>query len=179
MPCYPLRAHREHATVWYIAADHACGLCAVPGPPLHGRHAPSAAARARRPPSSPLRGRDVEAPACRGKRQQAVETLVTTAQMDPWLPELELRPPAVAHAHRLSVEQAKVGLVWYYNSCHDALRANKYRDDAVFWRIRRLNQVLFPAARPQCSPASSLRAALAWIAAMGAHTHGCPPGPCL
>lgn len=74
---------------------------------------------------------------------------MTTAQMDPWLPELELRPPAVSHAHRLSVEQAKVGLVWYYNSRHDALRANKYRDDAVFWRIRRLNQVLPPAALPQ------------------------------
>eukprot|EP00892_Ulva_mutabilis_P006232 jgi/Ulvmu1/3981/UM182_0009.1 len=75
-----------------------------------------------------------------GKRQQAVETLVKIAQMDPWLPELELRPPAVAHAHRISVEQAKVGLVWYFNSCHDAIRANKYHDDAVFWRIRRLNQ---------------------------------------
>lgn len=61
--------------------------------------------------------------------------------MDPWLPELELRPPAVSHAHRISVEQAKVGLVWYFNSCHDAIRANKYRDDAFFWRIRRLNQV--------------------------------------
>lgn len=66
---------------------------------------------------------------------------MSAAQMDPWLPELELRPPAVAHAHRVSVEQAKVGLVWYYNSRHDALRANKYRDDAFFWRVRRLNQV--------------------------------------
>jgi hypothetical protein len=81
---------------------------------------------------------------CRGKRAQAVETLVGIAQLDPWLPELDLRPASVANSHRLSVEQAKAGLVWYYNSAHDFRKAEHYHEQALSWRIRRLNLVRFP-----------------------------------
>ena len=88
--------------------------------------------------------------ACRGKREQAVETLHEIASLDPWIPELELRPPEVAHAHRVSVEQAKSGLVWYYNSSNDCLKANRYRDDAMLWKMRRMSQVLC------CKPGSML-----------------------
>lgn len=80
---------------------------------------------------------------CRGKREQAVERLHEIASLDPWIPELELRPPEVAHAHRVSVEQAKSGLVWYYNSSHDSLKANRYRDDAMLWKMHRMSQVPF------------------------------------
>ena len=79
-----------------------------------------------------------------------METLHEIASLDPWIPELELRPPEVAHAHRVSVEQAKSGLVWYYNSSNDCLKANRYRDDAMLWKMRRMSQVLC------CKPGSML-----------------------
>ena len=81
---------------------------------------------------------------CSGKRQQAVELLQDIAEMDPWLPEYELRPPQVASCHRRSVEHAKMGLVHYYEHRHDSRHADYYRALVMSWRVRNLSSVRTP-----------------------------------
>jgi hypothetical protein len=79
--------------------------------------------------------------AARGKRKHAVHVLERVAEMDPWKPEFELRPPQVASSHRGSVENAKLGLVHYYNQCHDQRKADYYRDLVLSWRVRNIAAV--------------------------------------
>ena len=61
--------------------------------------------------------------------------------MDPWMPEYELRPPALAYGHRKSVEHAKLGLVHFYAHRHDQRRADYYRELVMSWRMRSIAHV--------------------------------------
>jgi hypothetical protein len=79
--------------------------------------------------------------AARGKRSQAVDVLERVAEMDPCKPEFELRPPQVTSSHRSSVENAKLGLLHYYNQRHDQRKADYYRDLVVSWRMRNIAAV--------------------------------------
>jgi hypothetical protein len=84
---------------------------------------------------------DMRSVPCRGKRQQAVDILQEIAEMDPSLPEYELRPPQVASSHRRSVEHAKMGLVHYYDHRHDHRNADYYRELVMSWRLRSMASV--------------------------------------
>lgn len=70
-----------------------------------------------------------------------MEILQDIAEMDPWLPEYELRPLQVANGHRRSVEHAKMGLVHYYQHRHNQRKADYYRELITSWRVRSLTQV--------------------------------------